>query len=445
MASKEFVRGVEDIDAGDLITLGDRVDDVLAFGHMAEDRVLVIEMWRRTVRDEELAAIGLRTSICHGEDAWLVVLQVRTEFVFELVAWAARACARGITALDHEIGDDAVKRDAIVVTALGEIEETRHRDWNIAAIEGRFDISLVSFQDNVDIRHGSMPRSEFSAAQPQVLQMITRFAPSPTGNLHLGHAYAAWVAWKAARDAEGQFLLRWEDIDGPRCRPEYERSTLEDLDWLGLAPDEASMRQSERLSCYSGALEMLRARDLLYPCFCTRRDIAQSGGAPHGPDGPIYPGLCRKLPAQETARRLAEGEAPAWRLKMDLAVKVVGPLTWEDTESGQQQAQPELFGDVVLARKDIATSYHLAVTVDDAEQGITVVTRGKDLFEATHIHRLLQALLDLPVPKWHHHRLICDTEGKRLAKRDAATTLQTLREGGVTPEEIRRRLGVRLE
>jgi len=275
--------------------------------------------------------------------------------------------------------------------------------------------------------------------------MITRFAPSPTGHLHLGHAYAAWIAWQAARDARGTFLLRWEDIDRSRCRPEYEASTLKDLDWLGWTPDDASMRQSERSSSYEQALAHLRDQELLYPCFCTRRDIqdeiAQSGRAPHGPDGPVYPGRCRQLSPTEVQSRIDGGEAHAWRLKMDCAVAKGGTLFWQDLEAGEQRARPEIFGDVVLARKDIPTSYHLAVTVDDAAQAITLVTRGKDLFEATHIHRLLQALLDLPVPQWHHHRLICDSAGKRLAKRDAATTLGTLRRDGATPDEIRERLG----
>ncbi|MDC3254913.1 tRNA glutamyl-Q(34) synthetase GluQRS [bacterium] len=276
--------------------------------------------------------------------------------------------------------------------------------------------------------------------------MISRFAPSPTGHLHLGHAFAAWIAWQAAREAGGSYLLRWEDIDGSRCRPEYEASTLEDLDWLGLPPDDVSMRQSKRLPHYEQALATLRERDLLYPCFCTRRDIqeeiAQSGRAPHGPDGPIYPGLCRHLSAADVQSRIDGGVAHAWRLKMDQAVAMVGKLSWQDVEAGEQLACPEIFGDVVLARKDIPTSYHLAVTVDDANQEITLVTRGGDLFESTHIHRLLQALLDLPVPMWHHHRVICDANGKRLAKRDAATTLGTLREDGITAEDIWRRLDI---
>lgn len=276
--------------------------------------------------------------------------------------------------------------------------------------------------------------------------MITRFAPSPTGYLHLGHAYAAWIAWAAARRGGGRFLLRWEDIDQSRCRPEYETATLEDLAWLGITPDEASMRQSSRLPVYGEALRRLQARDLLYPCFCTRgdiqREIESSGQAPHGPDGPIYPGICRRLSPAQAAERVSRDHPHAWRLKMDIACREAGTLTWHDLESGEQDAQPELFGDIVLARKDTPTSYHLAVTVDDAAQGITLVTRGSDLFAATHVHRLLQDLLKLPVPQWRHHRLIRDGRGKRLAKRDEATTLRTLREQGVRVDEVFQRLGI---
>ena len=276
--------------------------------------------------------------------------------------------------------------------------------------------------------------------------MITRFAPSPTGYLHLGHAYAAWVAWTAARKSAGTFLLRWEDIDPRRCHAKYETATMIDLRWLEMAADAAPMRQSARLPIYRQALERLRQADLLYPCFCTRRDIQreinQSDEAPQGPGGPIYPGICRALPPDEARGRLAQGKPHAWRLKMDVALERAGPLSWHDVQAGRQTARPELFGDVVLARKDTPTSYHLAVTVDDAEQGITLVTRGRDLFAATHVHRLLQALLHLPVPQWHHHRLICDSQGNRLAKRDAATTLRTLREEGATLDDTRRRLGI---
>lgn len=272
--------------------------------------------------------------------------------------------------------------------------------------------------------------------------MITRFAPSPTGPLHLGHAYAAWFAWHAAREMGGRFLLRWEDIDASRCRPEHEAAILEDLHWLDLAPDGASMRQSARFSAYEAALGVLRERDLLYPCFCTRRDIQQAGGAPHGPDGPLYPGTCRRLAPERVTERLARGDPHAWRLKMDAAEAHAGPLSWEDRDGGTKRAAPELFGDIVLARKDTPTSYHLAVTVDDAAQGITLVTRGLDLFPATHVHRLLQALLGLPEPKWHHHRLICDASGKRLATRDRALALTQLRSQGWTPARVWQALGV---
>lgn len=276
--------------------------------------------------------------------------------------------------------------------------------------------------------------------------MITRFAPSPTGHLHLGHAYAAWFARNEAVQTGGQFLLRWEDIDGTRSREEYETTILEDLAWLGLSPDEAPIRQSSRMALYEQALGVLRARDLLYPCFCTRgeiqREIARANEAPQGPDGPLYPGRCRELPSREAEERVAAGEAYALRLRMDRAIQQVGPLTWRDLDHGDFRCQPEIFGDVVLARKDTPTSYHLAVTLDDAEQGIELVTRGEDLLPASHLHRLLQALLALPVPLWRHHRLILDETGKRLAKRDQAASLRSLRMAGLRPADVWAKLGI---
>lgn len=275
--------------------------------------------------------------------------------------------------------------------------------------------------------------------------MITRFAPSPTGYLHLGHAYAAWVAWSAARRTQGRFLLRWEDIDESRCRDAYEAAALEDLAWLGLSPDDSSMRQRTRLDIYGEAVNRLRGQGLLYPCFCTRKairdEIARVDEAPHGPDGPVYPGICRSRSSADVEALLDRGTPHAWRLKMDLACEHTGPLTWVDRKAGEQCAQPEIFGDVVVARKDTPTSYHLAVTVDDAAQGVSLVTRGEDLFAATHIHRLIQELLDLPVPQWLHHRLICDATGARLATRDAAASLRSLRQNGQTPEDIHSQLG----
>lgn len=274
---------------------------------------------------------------------------------------------------------------------------------------------------------------------------VTRFAPSPSGLLHLGHAHSALFAWHAARG--GRFLLRIEDIDIGRCRPELEAAILEDLAWLGLDWERPVWRQSERLAAYRAALARLEAAGLLYPCFCTRKEIRaeieRAGQAPHGPEGPLYPGLCRALSAGERAARLAAGESHALRLDMAKACAAAGPLTWR--ERGRPEAPvaatPELLGDVVLARKEIATSYHLAVTLDDAEQGVTLVTRGEDLFHATHVHRLLQALLDLPEPEWHHHGLLTDEAGRRLAKRHDALSLRALREAGRSPAEVRAMAG----
>lgn len=267
----------------------------------------------------------------------------------------------------------------------------------------------------------------------------TRFAPSPTGRLHLGHAYSALMAFDAALAAGGKFLLRFEDIDTGRVRDEYYAGIEEDLRWLGIEWDDAPMRQSERFDTYRAALDTLRERDLVYPCFCTRKEIAAeiaaSASAPHGPDGPLYPGTCRRLGAAERERRLAD-EPHAWRIDMACAAARAGPLYWEDAKAGRIEAQPEIHGDVVLARKDVPTSYHLAVTIDDAAQGVTNIIRGSDLFAATHVHRLLQSLLDLPVPRYRHHRLIADDTGRRLAKRDDARSLAALRDAGVTARRI---------
>jgi glutamyl-Q tRNA(Asp) synthetase len=275
----------------------------------------------------------------------------------------------------------------------------------------------------------------------EILPMTTRFAPSPTGWLHLGHAYAAWVAHETARGEEGRFLLRLEDIDGTRVRPEFEVGIYEDLRWLGLNWEEPVRRQSEHWADYQAALDQLVGRGLLYPCFCTRKaileEVARMERAPHGPDGVLYPGTCRELDGAERADRLATGAPYALRLDVAKAcAQVGGRLSWRDRERGVFEAVPEVFGDVVLARKETPTSYHLAVTVDDALQGVTLVTRGEDLLEATHVHRLLQALLGLPVPEWAHHRLMTDEKGVRLAKRDQARSLRSLREAGVTPSAI---------
>ncbi|MDY0959485.1 tRNA glutamyl-Q(34) synthetase GluQRS [Sphingomonas sp. CFBP8993] len=252
----------------------------------------------------------------------------------------------------------------------------------------------------------------------------TRFAPSPTGRLHLGHALSAVRAHDLARAEGGRFLLRIEDIDGTRSRPEHVEAILRDLEWLGLAWDDLSF-QSERLDLYAATQE--RLADLIYPCFCTRAEIAASLSAPHGPT-PLYPGTCRRLSPEARAARM--GEPHGWRLDMARAVDRAGPLGWADERVGQVVADPLSHGDVILARKDAPASYHLAVTVDDAAQGVTDVVRGVDLFEATHVHRLLQALLGLPTPLYHHHPLIVGANGKRLAKRHGAPALAAMREGG---------------
>lgn len=276
--------------------------------------------------------------------------------------------------------------------------------------------------------------------------IVTRFAPSPTGWLHLGHAYSALFAFEAARKNSGRFVLRIEDIDFTRCRPEFESAMMDDLAWLGLEWEVPVRRQSEHLKEYQAAADQLRQRGLLYPCFCTRKDIQreieESGGAPQGPEGPVYPGLCRDRPLEEQKARIAVGESFALRLNVERALEETGhALEWRDVERGVQQIQPAVSGDIVLVRKDIGCSYHLAVVLDDALQGITRIVRGADLFEATHVQRLLQELLGLPTPEYHHHRLICDASGRRLAKRDEAETLRSLILRGVSLQEIRERLG----
>ena len=261
--------------------------------------------------------------------------------------------------------------------------------------------------------------------------MLTRFAPSPTGELHLGHAYSAVLAHGAARGGDGRFLLRIDDIDGSRSREEYVAASLADLAWLGLDWDGEPVRQSRRLADYAAALDDLRARDLVYPCFCTRADIAASLSAPHGPSGAIYPGTCRGLAADARARRIAAGEAHCWRLDMDRAAVEAGDLAWEEQGEGMRIADPRAHGDIVLARKDAPASYHLASTLDDADMGVTHVVRGADLIASTDVHRLLQAILNLPTPAYRHHHLVCGPDGKRLAKRDAAASLASLRAAGI--------------
>lgn len=277
-------------------------------------------------------------------------------------------------------------------------------------------------------------------------KVITRFAPSPTGDLHPGHAYSALFGFEAARKSGGRFLLRIEDIDFTRCRREFEQGIYEDLMWLGIEWELPVRRQSDHLTDYFAAAEQLRNRGLLYPCFCTRNDIQReidaAGGAPHGIEGPLYPGSCRSLSEDERQSRLLGGESYAMRLDVKLAVDEVGSnLEWIDLNRGIQRAEPQMLGDVVLIRKDIGCSYHLAVVVDDALQEVTRITRGEDLFEATHVQRILQALLGLKPPEYLHHSLVCDSNGRRLAKRHEAETLRSMRQRGISVAEFVESLG----
>lgn len=277
----------------------------------------------------------------------------------------------------------------------------------------------------------------------------TRFAPSPTGWLHLGHAYAALAAESAA--GGGRCLLRIEDLDATRARPEFEVAIESDLRWLGLSWPEPVLRQSQRLMHYQAAVDTLAAVGLLYPCFCTRRqiaaEIAQAGQAPHGASAGIYPGTCRGMGLEERACRIAAGESHALRLDAAAAAERAGPLSFAESgsgprgESGVIAVDPGALGDVVLARRDVGAAYHLAVVVDDAFQQVSLVTRGNDLFTATHVQRLLQALLGLREPQYAHHRLILDDQGNKLSKRDGPVTLRDLRQQGTTAGDVRRQLG----
>lgn len=286
---------------------------------------------------------------------------------------------------------------------------------------------------------------------------LTRFAPSPTGYLHLGHAFSALTCFETARKEGGTCLLRIEDIDRARCKPEYEQAIFDDLDWLGCAWPQPVRRQSEHFSAYRAVLETLAARGLVYRCFKTRKEIADEiARAPHrpgeGPEGVIYPGPATPMSAAEEAERLARGEAFSWRLSIKACRDALGArfdrlgfveeAGGPDGEIGDVRARPETLGDVILGRKDVGASYHLACVHDDALQGVSHVIRGQDLFFATHLHRLLQALLDLPVPIYRHHRLLLGEDGKRFAKRDRALTLRALREAGASPDEVRARVGL---
>jgi glutamyl-Q tRNA(Asp) synthetase len=285
---------------------------------------------------------------------------------------------------------------------------------------------------------------------------ILRFAPSPNGYLHLGHAYSALLNHDMAREFGGRLLLRIEDIDAERCRPEYEAAIYEDLRWLGIAWQEPVRRQSEHLDDYASAIAELERQGLVYPSFESRRELtALVAGLdrqrpwPRDPDGvPIYPGRARKLPAAERARRRASGESFALRLAMDAAMARAGALGWSEAgagphgQTGRVVAAPQMWGDVVVARKECPTSYHLAAVVDDALQGVTDVVRGQDLFWSTSIHRLLQALLGLPEPAYHHHKLILDDQGQKLSKSTKATGLRELRAAGASALDIRRMVGL---
>lgn len=278
--------------------------------------------------------------------------------------------------------------------------------------------------------------------------IVTRFAPSPTGYLHLGHALAAFVARDAARG--GKFLLRIEDLDATRVREEYVEAIFEDLKWLGIAWDGPVVRQSQRSDAYRAAIARLDAENLLYPCFCTRSgiaaEIARATEAPHGPDGPLYPGTCRALSPKR--RKMLVGSGAPYALRLDLrdALERLPGLFFEEAVgSGFRKyrtvrVDAARFGDIVLGRKDGRASYHLAVVIDDAQQSVSLVTRGMDLLPATHIQRVLQSLLALPVPRYAHHRLVLDERGRKFSKRDRAATLRDLRSNGIAPESIRTRL-----
>ena len=278
------------------------------------------------------------------------------------------------------------------------------------------------------------------------VQPVFRFAPSPNGPLHLGHAFSALVDFERCRAAGGRFLLRIEDIDPTRSRPEHEAGIYDDLRWLGLIWEEPVRRQSEHMDEYAAALKHLTAMGLVYPTFLSRAEIASVTAAPAWPcdpdGGPLYPVSERDLPPDEVARRMARPDPYALRLRMDRAVASAGPPSWQEEDEGTVSANPAAWGDVVIARKETPTSYHLAVTVDDAAQGVTHVVRGRDLYHATAVHVLLQRLLGLPSPTYHHHRLIVDATGRKLAKSDGDASLRSLREAGATPADIRRMVGL---
>lgn len=271
--------------------------------------------------------------------------------------------------------------------------------------------------------------------------VVTRFAPSPTGDLHLGHVYAVLFASERARQSDGRFLVRIEDIDAGRCRDAFVERNLDDLRWLGLTWEEPVLRQSARLPLYAAALDRLKMLNVVYPCFCTRKaiqaEIRAAGGAPHADEtGTVYPGTCRMLDATRTADLIEQGKSWALRLDAAKALRLTGELDWIDRRYGRHRVSPENVPDVVIARKEFPASYHLAVVVDDAAQGVSLVTRGEDLLAATHVHRVLQALLELPVPEWWHHPLCRDASGRRLAKRVGDASIRALRDKGLSAAEV---------
>jgi len=272
------------------------------------------------------------------------------------------------------------------------------------------------------------------------MSVVTRFAPSPTGELHLGSAYSAWTGWHRAREAGGTFLVRIEDIDIRRCKRQFETAILADLTWLGFTWDGEVRRQSEHFADYGRVLDGLDDRGLIYPCFCSRADIAASAGAPHGPlagpDGPLYPGTCRSLSPVERRERLGAGHEHCLRLDAVRAAAQAGPYRFLDESRGWIEGDPLLLGDVVIARKDTPTSYHLSVVVDDHLQGVTLVTRGEDVLPSTHVHGLLQKLLGYDQPRYAHHGLLTDSAGRRFAKRDRDMTIRAMRERGMSAAQV---------
>lgn len=274
---------------------------------------------------------------------------------------------------------------------------------------------------------------------------VTRFAPSPTGKLHLGHAYSALYSEKIARENNGKFIVRIEDIDKTRCKKQYVDCILDDLNWLGVKWCDEVLIQSTRIEQYQLASKKLLSLGMLYPCFCTRKEIASNSDVAnrklHNENNSLYPGTCRNLSDEEVSEKIRKGMPYSLRLNSAKAKEKVGKVYWSDHLSGLHEVDYDVMGDVVIVRKDIGTSYHLAVTVDDDFQGVNLVTRGLDLFESTHVHRVLQSLLDLDIPEWSHHELIRDSAGKRYSKSDQSLSLEKLRESGVSAKDIRKDLG----